>query len=76
LSIRERVTERTRCQEGSGFLSERDEREDMSLTADDFAEYSRSSDDNDQSLGDALADLSIDVDVDSVEAVRETRERI
>jgi len=47
----------------------------MSLTADDFAEYSRSSDDDDQSLGDALADLSINVDVDSVEAVRETRER-
>jgi hypothetical protein len=46
----------------------------MSLTADDFAEYFRSSDDDDQSLGDALADLSIDVD--SVEAVRETRERI
>ena len=48
----------------------------MSLIADDFAEYLRSDDDNDQSLGDTLADLSIDVDVDSVEAVRETRERI
>jgi hypothetical protein len=48
----------------------------MSLTADDFAEYLRSSDDvDDRPLGEALADLSIDVDVDSVEAVREARER-
>lgn len=47
----------------------------MSLTADDFAEYLRSGDDNDdRPLGEALADLSIDVDMDSVEVVHETRD--
>lgn len=48
----------------------------MSLTADDFTEYLRSSDEvDDRPLGEGLADLSIDVDIDSVETVREARER-
>ncbi|MGN8216842.1 hypothetical protein ACTG0T_00625 [Halococcus morrhuae DSM 1307] len=48
----------------------------MSLTADDFAEYLRDGTEaNDGSLGDALAELAVDVDMDSVEAVRDLRER-
>ena len=72
----ERFTEPNPKSREIGFLPEQDERGGMSLIADDFAEYLRSDNDDDQSLGDALADLSIDVDVDSVEAVHETRERI
>lgn len=46
----------------------------MSLTADDFERYMRE-DDDDEPLGDALANLALDVETDSVEAVRELRER-
>jgi hypothetical protein len=45
----------------------------MSLTADDFERYSRKDDDG-EPLGDALADLALDVETDAVEAVRELRE--
>lgn len=45
----------------------------MSLTADDFEKYLREDDDG-EPLGDALADLAVDVETDAVEAVRETRE--
>jgi len=49
----------------------------MSLTADDFREFMGSDpeDDEDLQLGEALAELAVDVDVDSVEAVRDVRER-
>ena len=48
----------------------------MGLTADDFAEFVRDeSDSDDRQLGDALAEIAIDVDLDSVEAVRDLRER-
>jgi hypothetical protein len=46
----------------------------MSLTGDDFEKYSREDDDG-QPLGDALADLALDVETDAVEAVREIREQ-
>lgn len=46
----------------------------MSLTADDFERYLREDDDG-VPLGDALANLALDVETDSVEAVREIRER-
>ena len=50
----------------------------MSLTADDFREFMTSDPDDDKSvpLGDALAELAVDVEVDSVEAVRDARERL
>lgn len=44
----------------------------MSLTADDFERYSR---DDEEPLGDALAALALNVDVDAVDEVRELRER-
>jgi len=47
----------------------------MSLTADDFAEYLRDDTEDDRPLGDALAELAVDVDMDSVAAVRDLRER-
>lgn len=47
----------------------------MSLTADDFAEFVRDDDDDDSPLGNALAEIAVDVDMDSVEAVRNLRER-
>jgi hypothetical protein len=48
----------------------------MSLTADDFAEYLRDgAEGDDRPLGDALAELAVDVDMDSVAAVRDLRER-
>ena len=48
----------------------------MGLAADDFAEFVRDeSDSDDRPLGDALAEIAIDVDLDSVEAVRDLRER-
>jgi hypothetical protein len=46
----------------------------MSLTADDFEQYLRE-DDDEEPLGDALAALALDVETDSVDAVREIRER-
>ncbi len=49
----------------------------MGLTADDFADFlRRDPDGTDAPLGDALAELAVDVDVDSVDAVRELRERV
>jgi len=45
----------------------------MSLTAEDFERYLRE-DDDDESLGDALAELAVDVETDAVDAVREIRE--
>ena len=48
----------------------------MGLTADDFADYLRDdADGDDRPLGDALAELAVDVDMDSVAAVRDLRER-
>ncbi|WP_273836515.1 hypothetical protein [Halococcus sp. PRR34] len=48
----------------------------MSLTADDFAEFVRDGgDEDDRPLGDALAELAVDVDMDSVAAVRDLREQ-
>jgi hypothetical protein len=46
----------------------------MGLTADDFEKYRREDDDGGP-LGDALADLAVDVESDAVEAVREIREQ-
>lgn len=50
----------------------------MSLTTDDFREFMGSDPEDDETvpLGDALADLAVDVEVDSVEEVRDLRERI
>ena len=50
----------------------------MSLTTDDFAEFldDDPEDDEDVPLGDALRELAVDVEVDSVEAVRDVRERL
>lgn len=48
----------------------------MSLTADYFAEFLRDGDeDEDLPLGDVLDELAVDIEVDSVEEVRELRER-
>ncbi|ELZ60596.1 MULTISPECIES: hypothetical protein [Halorubrum] len=50
----------------------------MSLTTDDFTAFTGDDpeDDEEVPLGDALRELAVDVDVDSVEAVRDVRERI
>lgn len=50
----------------------------MSLTTDDFREFMASDPEDDETvpLGDALAALAVDVEVDSVEAVRDLRERL
>jgi hypothetical protein len=50
----------------------------MSLTTDDFQDFLSSDpeDDENNPLGDALAELAVDVEVDSVEVVRDTRERL
>lgn len=50
----------------------------MSLTTDDFEEFMDTdpADDETAKLGDALEELAVDVEVDSVEAVRDVRERI
>ena len=51
----------------------------MSLTTDDFRDFLDSDpDDDDESgpLGDALAEVATDVEVDSVEAVRNVREQL
>jgi hypothetical protein len=49
----------------------------MSLTSDDFEEFVSSDPDDDETvpLGQALSELGLDVD-DSVEAVRDVRERV
>lgn len=58
------------------FITNETEHSDMSLTADDFAEYLRDgAEGDDRPLGDALAELAVDVDMDSVAAVRDLRER-
>lgn len=50
---------------------------EMSLTADDFAAYARDGDTvPDTPLGDALAELAVESDVDPVAAVRELREDV
>ncbi|WP_165875324.1 hypothetical protein [Natrarchaeobius chitinivorans] len=48
----------------------------MSLTTDDFAEFMGGDPDDDEEvpLGDALEELAVDIDVDSVKAVRDVRE--
>ncbi|MFD1598846.1 hypothetical protein [Halobellus rarus] len=50
----------------------------MSLTTDDFRDFldPDPEDDDTVPLGDALSELAVDVEVDSVEAVRDVRERI
>ncbi|WP_198400437.1 hypothetical protein [Halodesulfurarchaeum formicicum] len=50
----------------------------MSLTADDFRSVGGGdpSDDDSIPLGDALAELAMDVETDAVEAVRESREDV
>ena len=49
----------------------------MSLTTDDFREFIDADPEDDDSvpLGDALSAIAIDVEVDSVDAVRDVRER-
>lgn len=49
----------------------------MSLTTDDFREFMSSDPADDESvpLGDALAEVAVDVDVDAVAEVRADRER-
>lgn len=46
----------------------------MSLTADDFERYLRKGD-GETRLGDALAELSLDIETDAVADVRDVRER-
>ncbi|WP_167320685.1 hypothetical protein [Haloarcula amylolytica] len=50
----------------------------MSLTTDDFRNFTRSdpTDDEDLRLGDALAAVAVDIDVDAVAEVRDAREQI
>jgi hypothetical protein len=50
----------------------------MSLTTEDFEAFMQSDPDDEATmpLGDALDELALDVDVDSVEAVRDVRERL
>mgnify|MGYP007042282079 CR=1 FL=1 len=50
----------------------------MSLTTDDFREFTRSDPTGDENLGlgDALAAVAVDVDVDAVATVRDAREQI
>lgn len=50
----------------------------MSLTTDDFRDFMDTDPEDDETvpLGDALRELAVDVDVDSVEAVRDVRERL
>ena len=51
---------------------------DMSLTTDDFREFMGSdpTDDETVPLGDALAEVAVDIDVDAVAEVRDARERL
>jgi len=50
----------------------------MSLTTDDLREFTTRDPEDDETvpLGDALGELAIDIEVDSVEAVRDVRERL
>jgi hypothetical protein len=50
----------------------------VSLTTDDFAEFMATDPEDDESvsLGDALEELAVDVEVDAVEEVRDARERL
>jgi len=50
----------------------------MSLTSDDFDDFVSSDpdDDEDVPLGRSLSELGLDVEIDSVEAVRDVRERL
>lgn len=50
----------------------------MSLTVDDFRAFLTSDPEDDESvaLGDALQEVAVDAEVDSVEAVRDVRERL
>ncbi|ELZ20263.1 hypothetical protein C475_20857 [Halosimplex carlsbadense 2-9-1] len=50
----------------------------MSLTTDDFRDFMGSDPEDDETvpLGDALAELAVDAETDSVEAVRDVRERL
>jgi len=50
----------------------------MSLTTEDFTEFMADDpeDDKDRPLGDALEELSVDVETDAVQSVRDVRERI
>ncbi|AGB39353.1 hypothetical protein [Natronococcus occultus] len=50
----------------------------MSLTIDDFVEFvaEDTADDEAVPLGDALAELAVDVEADAVEDVRDGRDRI
>lgn len=48
----------------------------MSLTSDDFSEFVGSdAEDDGVPLGDALSELAVDTEVDSVQAVRDVREQ-
>jgi hypothetical protein len=50
----------------------------MSLTTEDFRDFMASDPEDDETvpLGDALEEVAVDVEVDSVEAVRDVRERL
>ncbi|SEN43951.1 hypothetical protein SAMN05216388_1003114 [Halorientalis persicus] len=50
----------------------------MGLTTDDFEDFIATdpADDETVPLGDALEELAVDIEVDSVEAVRDVRERL
>jgi hypothetical protein len=50
----------------------------MSLTTVDFREFMAGDPEDDETvpLGDALEEVAVDVEVDSVEAVRDVRERL
>lgn len=50
----------------------------MSLTTEDFRDFMAADPEDDETvpLGDALEEIAVDVEVDSVEAVRDIRERL
>jgi hypothetical protein len=50
----------------------------MSLTTEDFRDFMTGDPEDDETvpLGDALEEVAVDVEVDSVEAVRDVRERL
>ena len=62
----------------SRFLQTATQERGMSLTTDDFEDFMAPDPEDDQTvpLGDALDELALDVEVDSVEAVRDVRERL
>jgi len=51
---------------------------DLSLTTDDFREFMGSDPAHDESvpLGDALAEVAVDIDVEAMAEVRDARERL